>query len=393
MYFGGIEHEIREADTVDVPISAFECLMSAGFRLYKYRNNIVRNKISFPIRLLVILCVVVIGDLVTSPAVANSKELDYCQRLRIELGDLKCVIERKKLLEFSILECPEDNLLLYYYAFNLARRQQYEKALHYYQLSAKQDNLFPYVYFGMGEVYLAMGNTVEAINIYKKGLAIHPDNKWGEMRLQEMIALNAQPDKPDIHDQDGGQTTPEALTSRDVDLEEIARQYHIKLDDLIRSRQQMASMKEIGNRYDIRINDLIRANKENSPSREVTQSAIPDSKNSFVADKNYLKDIADRYGVKLQAMKTLTEQMATIKNIAGKYGIPLSELMRPKNKTKISNNKHNPTDHTVLKDEDLSTIAKRYGVSLEDLVQTNKLSNPNKIFPGQVIKVPADTRR
>ncbi|RUM39684.1 MAG: hypothetical protein DSY57_00900, partial [Desulfobulbus sp.] len=168
---------------------------------------------------------------------------------------------------------------------------------------------------------------------------------------------------------------------------------NIKLDDLLRARKQMKSMKEIGNRYDIQLDDLIRASRKNTPSREVTLSATPDKKKPGSSDKKYLKGIADRYGVKLQAIQDLTDQMTAIKNIAQKYGIPLSELMRPKNKTKISNNKHNPTDHTVLKDEDLSTIAKRYGVSLEDLVQTNKLSNPNKIFPGQVIKVPADTRR
>jgi len=34
VYCRYIEHEIREADTVDVPVSAFECRLTAGFRLY-----------------------------------------------------------------------------------------------------------------------------------------------------------------------------------------------------------------------------------------------------------------------------------------------------------------------------------------------------------------------
>jgi len=33
-----IEHEIREADTVDVPVSTLECRITAGFRFIQYSN-------------------------------------------------------------------------------------------------------------------------------------------------------------------------------------------------------------------------------------------------------------------------------------------------------------------------------------------------------------------
>lgn len=46
------------------------------------------------------------------------------------------------------------------------------------------------------------------------------------------------------------------------------------------------------------------------------------------------------------------------------------------------------TVHTVRKGETLSALARRYGVSVEELMSANNLSDPNRIHPGQVLKVP-----
>jgi LysM repeat protein len=41
--------------------------------------------------------------------------------------------------------------------------------------------------------------------------------------------------------------------------------------------------------------------------------------------------------------------------------------------------------HTVVRGETLSLIARKYGVTVEDLVAINKIKNPDIIFPGQVL--------
>lgn len=48
--------------------------------------------------------------------------------------------------------------------------------------------------------------------------------------------------------------------------------------------------------------------------------------------------------------------------------------------------------HTVVAGEILSAIAGSYGVRLEALVAANALSNPNAIFPGQVLVIPGANR-
>lgn len=45
--------------------------------------------------------------------------------------------------------------------------------------------------------------------------------------------------------------------------------------------------------------------------------------------------------------------------------------------------------HTVRRGENLATIARRYGVSMAALVQANGLTNPNSVYVGQVLIIPA----
>lgn len=46
-----------------------------------------------------------------------------------------------------------------------------------------------------------------------------------------------------------------------------------------------------------------------------------------------------------------------------------------------------PETHTVVKGDNLSVIARKYGVSIKDLQAMNGIEDKNKIYPGQVLKV------
>lgn len=45
--------------------------------------------------------------------------------------------------------------------------------------------------------------------------------------------------------------------------------------------------------------------------------------------------------------------------------------------------------HTVKKGETLTSIAKRYNTTVNELVKLNKIKNPNVIVVGQVLTLPA----
>ncbi len=48
----------------------------------------------------------------------------------------------------------------------------------------------------------------------------------------------------------------------------------------------------------------------------------------------------------------------------------------------------NVVQHTVKKGEDLKKIASKYGVTVEDIIASNGIKDPNSIKPGQKIKIP-----
>jgi len=47
-----------------------------------------------------------------------------------------------------------------------------------------------------------------------------------------------------------------------------------------------------------------------------------------------------------------------------------------------------PLFHTVRRGESISSIASRYGVSMWALVQANPMPNPNRLYVGQVLRIP-----
>ena len=51
------------------------------------------------------------------------------------------------------------------------------------------------------------------------------------------------------------------------------------------------------------------------------------------------------------------------------------------------NNQPKEITYTVKKGDTLSAIAKKYGTTYKELAKKNNISNPNKIYPGQVIKI------
>jgi LysM repeat protein len=51
----------------------------------------------------------------------------------------------------------------------------------------------------------------------------------------------------------------------------------------------------------------------------------------------------------------------------------------------------NPETYTVQEGDTLSAIAEQFGLTIADLVAANDLADPDLIFPGQVLRIPAAT--
>ncbi len=87
-----------------------------------------------------------------------------------------------------------------------------------------------------------------------------------------------------------------------------------------------------------------------------------------------LSQIAARYG-------TTHQQLAKINNIAN------PDLIYPGQILRINGTVSSSKSYTVQNGDTLSGIASKYGTSYQWLAQINGISNPDLIYPGQIIKI------
>ncbi len=315
---------------------------------------------------------------------------DHCKKLLAQLWPLKSLMQRKNFLENAAHECPDNAMLQYYYGVNLERRLQYEKALRYYRLSLKLNSLFPPAYFRMGETYFSLGDKSAAVQAYKKGLQIQPDNKWGAGRLREILAMQNRPGSLNAGSSRRGKTFDQQR-SPDTYEKSIAERYGIDLDTLIQTKNRIASIKKIAGRYGISLDELLQAGEKTFEPGKKADSAAAGQQD---AQKKYLAAIARRYGIRTDELSRVSNQLSSVKEIAARYGIRLNDLMGGKKTALSFEKKKSPlVTHKVRKNEYLSRIANRYGVSLDEILKANKeIDDPHWIFPGQVLVIPDKKR-
>ena len=86
--------------------------------------------------------------------------------------------------------------------------------------------------------------------------------------------------------------------------------------------------------------------------------------------------LAGKYGNGEARKKALSKLGFTAAEIKQIQDLVNQSFVGPKQKT-----------YTVKKGDTLSTIAKKYGTTTAALAKKNALKDPNKIYPGQVIKL------
>ncbi len=153
------------------------------------------------------------------------------------------------------------------------------------------------------------------------------------------------------------------------------------------------SLLEIAQRYDVDPAEIIAANNIPDPDHLVAGQELvipgyqpPESQASgpathVVQPGETLSQIAQRYGV------AMSEIMAA-NNITNPNLIkPGQELVIP-GITQAEAEAASRTVHVVQPGETLLDIARQYGISLQELIQANNITNPNLIKPGQELVIP-----
>lgn len=126
--------------------------------------------------------------------------------------------------------------------------------------------------------------------------------------------------------------------------------------------------------HDVSSDDLVAANRINDPDRlQIDQTLVipdsePDSESGRLPASSNSLDLPPELTAKVEDFRAVP-----VESEAGSPEAPVDER---------------PTSHQIKPGETLATIARDYGVSLRDLIESNRIRNPNRIFAGRVLQVP-----
>lgn len=122
--------------------------------------------------------------------------------------------------------------------------------------------------------------------------------------------------------------------------------------------------------------------------------------NPVIGDVHYVAPVQPSPSTSNDVVYTVVKG-DTLSGIASKYGTTYQKLAEYNNisnpnliivgqKIKIPNNNtsnNSPITYTVKKGDTLSGIASRYGTTYQKIAKDNEISNPNLIYPNQVLKI------
>ncbi len=130
------------------------------------------------LQLLIILC---IFNLTAVPLMAADQT---CKTLAVQIKRERNLLKKQTVIQKALKLCPDDAAIHYGAGYAAERLRKYEKALSYYLQASELDPEYAKAYFGLGDIYMVLGNAGSAIDAYEKGLQRVPQNKRARASLK-----------------------------------------------------------------------------------------------------------------------------------------------------------------------------------------------------------------
>lgn len=129
-------------------------------------------------------CLFLLGLLLVVPVAPGPAVAADCKALVQSIRQERELIKRKDLLASAITECANDAEINYMYGYSLERLRKYDEAVKYYLIASGLDKKKAKAFFGMGDLYMILGDVKNSVAAYEKGLAIEPGNKRAAKSLE-----------------------------------------------------------------------------------------------------------------------------------------------------------------------------------------------------------------
>lgn len=126
--------------------------------------------------------------------------------------------------------------------------------------------------------------------------------------------------------------------------------------------------------------DIFLSDASKIPAPEIPPPHPNDTESIVIQRGDTLSKLAIQYG-------TTVERLAQLNNIANPNLIFAGNtLLVP-----INDGKKQTITYTVQRGDTLGSIAKKYGISVGQLINANNIKNPNLIYVGQILTIPTET--
>lgn len=109
---------------------------------------------------------------------------DPCAGLKQQIKQERGLLKKRTLLDQARQQCPEDADVYYLGAYAAERLRQYEKAMTQYLRATELNDAHVKAYFGLGDIYMVLGNAAAAIRAFERGLALQPENQRAQSSLE-----------------------------------------------------------------------------------------------------------------------------------------------------------------------------------------------------------------
>lgn len=145
----------------------------------------------------------------------------------------------------------------------------------------------------------------------------------------------------------------------------------------------------VGQHLLVRQQSTPQVNTSTSTTTNVSSSSSNASGTYTVQSGDTLSGIANKFGTNYQSLASLNHISNPNRIYAGQVLKLSANTSAPAQSHQTSNSNTSAGTYTVKAGDSLSAIASRLGTNYETLARLNNISNPNRIYAGQVLKLSA----
>lgn len=133
------------------------------------------------LKLIKVICVIVVLALGFQ---ANGSMAQDCKEIKQKIRKQRNLLKKKDLLTQALTDCGNDAEVHYLAAYSAERLRKYDKAMVHYLKATELDPAYAKAFFGLGDIYMVLGNAAAAIRAYENGLQILPENRRAGSSLE-----------------------------------------------------------------------------------------------------------------------------------------------------------------------------------------------------------------